>query len=153
MAESTLSVLQQDPLFKAKLNEMQDDLDDRFLDERANAMQVLETGAIGSAQVVIEAATLGKIGEAKVGVTNQLKSAWDVLDRTGNKAVDKRLIGTFDAAELVKEAYARKYRGGNGDEVKSEKKSESKDLVVIDKVIEGKVVEDSGRQMNLFGDL
>ncbi len=129
VSESYLSVLQIDPLFKSKLGEMQLELDERFMEGRANAMQVLEGAAMGSAQVVIQAATEGRIANIdpdtgsidykEVSVANQLKSAWDVLDHTGNKAPDKKVIGFFDAAELVKEAYAKKYRGNGGDNSKA----------------------------------
>lgn len=139
MSESYLSVLQIDPLFKEKLGEMQFELDERFLEDRANAMQILEAGAVKSARVVVQAATEGRVGNVDpetggidyetVSVANQIKSAWDVLDHTGNKAPEKRLVGHFDAAELVKEAYVRKYpkedNGGNGDKPSSGKPPET----------------------------
>lgn len=120
---SYLSVLQIDPLFNSKLVEMQDELDERFMEGRADAMQVLEAGAVESAKIVTQAATMGKIQNIdpetgsidykEVSVANQLKSAWDVLGHTGNKAPEKQIVGFFDAAELVKEAYRKKYKEGN----------------------------------------
>jgi len=133
MSASYLSVLQADPLFKEAYSLQQRMVDEKFLEGRATTMEILEVASRDAADIAIKAMRDGRVSgigdegeivEREISATVQLSSAWDVLNRTGNKALERKLIGTFDAAELVKAAYAGKY--------KEEKKDETVDDEAID---------------------
>jgi len=125
MSASYLSVLQADPLFKEAYALQQRMVDEKFLEGRATTMEILEVASRDAADIAIKAMRDGRISgvgdegeiiEREISATTQLSSAWDVLNRTGNKAPERKLIGTFDAAELVKAAYAGKYKEEKKDE-------------------------------------
>jgi len=108
MSESYLSILQSDPIFRARLELEQAKLHERFLEGRENAMIVLEETSSAAAKLCREAVMLGTVGQQEIKPDLRLKSAWDVLDRSGFKAIDKTLTVSTDLADLVAEAYKQK---------------------------------------------
>lgn len=123
MSQSRLSILQADPLFNLKLSEMQDEMNERFIDSRVKAMDILEDAAVHAARIDVHASTgvveriiPGEDGEPdrveyeNVPVALQMKSAWDILDRTGNKGVDRKIVAVASLADLIAEAYKRKHK-------------------------------------------
>jgi len=128
MSQSRLSVLQGEELFSAKMAEMQALTNDRFIDSRATAMQILENAAIHAARITVNASTgiverltvdddgNDKIEYQEVPIALQMKSAWDILDRTGNKAPEKRIEVHATLADMINEAYKQKHKGDNEDQ-------------------------------------
>ena len=109
MSQSRISVLLDDPLFQSTMEELQTRVEQEFVQSRATAMQVLEATAPMAALACHEVVTEGTLDGEKVGAPLRLKSAWDVLDRTGNKAAEKRLVGTVDLGDLIADAYQKKH--------------------------------------------
>ena len=120
MSPYRISALRGDPLFDAVYREMQDRIMAGFVETRMNAMQILEDTAPQAAQMARDAVIDGKIGEEVVPVPLRLKSAWDVLDRTGNTGVEKTLVGHVDLGQLISDAYQEKHYGKDKDEDESE---------------------------------
>lgn len=119
MSQSRLSVLQADPLFNNALLDMQQRMDSYFLTERASTMTILESAAPTAAILCKEMVEFGTLDEEAISLNKRIDSIWDILDRTGNKAPDKRLIGHLDLGSLIADAYEKKHRkdkdNGNGE--------------------------------------
>ena len=114
--------LRQDPLFAAELNEMQNRANEKAIElsGRLGAREILDGAADAAAQVCADAAqghVLDMNGEkTPVSPKLQLMSARDILDRTGYKPVDKKLVGSVDVGKLISDAYKK---GQNQDRVQS----------------------------------
>lgn len=109
ISQSRISVLLDDPLFWAKYTEIQEQTMSGFLEVRANAMEILQEAAPDAARIVVEAFRKGTVNGKGVGPGLQLNSAFDVLDRTGNKAVERSIVGSFDLGQLIADAYVEKH--------------------------------------------
>ena len=110
---SRISILKADPLFAAAYYEMENRVTEGFIETRASAMEILEDAAPEAAKLTRDAIMGKEIGGVEVPLGMRMKSAWDCLDRTGNKAVDKHLVGHVDLAELIGQAYQEKHGGGS----------------------------------------
>jgi len=138
MSQSRIGALRDDPLFNAVYQDMQYRVNEGFIEVRANAMQILEDAAPHAARLARDAIINGTIEYEdgvieKVPLPLRLKSAWDCLDRTGNKAAEKHLVGHVDLGQLISEAYKKKHQGkdngGAGSSQRSNvQKSEQPDL-------------------------
>jgi len=109
ISQSRISVLLDDALFQSTLEELQARVESEFITTRASAMQVLEATAPMAAMACHEVVTSGTLDGQPVSAPLRLKSAWDVLDRTGNKAAERRLVGTVDLGDLIADAYQKKH--------------------------------------------
>lgn len=109
MSESYLSLLKRDALFKGVLEAMQEELNLRFIEKRTEVMDVLEDVSMDAAMLTRNAIH-GLIDGKEVPISLRLKSAWDNLDRTGRKAVEKRLVGYVNVGDLVADAYRKKHK-------------------------------------------
>ena len=123
ISQSRISVLLDDPLFYAKYQEMSDRTMEEFLEVRASAMQILQEAAPDAAHLIVEAFRDGTVNGKGVGPQLQLNSAFDVLDRTGNKAIERSIIGAVDLGQLIADAYKDKH----GDTAWSGSKEEAKE--------------------------
>lgn len=103
--QNTLSRLIKDPLFVTELTETEARLE-KQLSEKGGVMDRL-TRIAGTAVGVCADAVDGQIDNEKVPMGLRLKSAWDVLDRTGYSKTSKMLV-TDDPAQLVIDAYAER---------------------------------------------
>jgi len=166
MSESYLSVLQADPIFVARLELEQAKLSERFIEQRMDAMQILEETQGDAALLCREAVVEGMVGGKEIKGDLQLKSAWDVLDRTGITGVDKKLIATASLADLVAEAYKEKHQsadGGNGngddqDHQNGEEPVAAQDSSSLANTGKGEATSPlllplPNAQLNLFGDI
>ena len=90
--------------------------------KRANAMSILEDHATGAAQLCVDAVkgyveTINEDGDKGyeiVPLGKRLSSAWDVLDRTGNKAVEKSVVAHVSLQDMIIDAYRKRQQRGNG---------------------------------------
>ena len=112
LCQSRISILKGDPLFASAYHEMEMQIAENFIESRANAMEILEDAAPDAARLTRDA-ILGSIDGEEVPQGLRLKSAWDCLDRTGNKAAEKHLVGHVDLGQLIGEAYKGKYAEGS----------------------------------------
>jgi hypothetical protein len=124
ISQSRISVLLDDPLFFAKYTEMQEKTMAEFLDVRATAMEILQEAAPDAAQVVVDAFREGQIKGKSIGPGLMLNSAFDVLDRTGNKAAERSLVGVVNLGELIADAYSEKHGKSAYSEPKDEEKTD-----------------------------
>ncbi len=108
LSPSRISILKADPLFASAYRQMERQIADNFIESRANAMEILEDAAPHAARLTRDA-ILGSIDGEEVPQGLRLKSAWDCLDRTGNKAMEKHLVGHVDLGQLIGEAYSKKF--------------------------------------------
>lgn len=79
-------------------------------------MTILESAAPTAAVLCKEMVEFGTLDEEKISVSKRIDSIWDILDRTGNKAPDKRLVAHLDLAELIVKAYEKKHKSNGGTE-------------------------------------
>jgi hypothetical protein len=96
---------------------MQAELQDRFMDNRMDAMDVLQDASLEAAKFNLNAMR-GKMevptledDEVAVPIPKRLECAWDVLDRSGKKAPTKSLSVHASIQELVILAYERRNNG------------------------------------------
>ena len=116
ISQSRISALRGDPLFDAVYRDMQHRVNEGFIEVRASAMQILEDAAPHAARMARDAIISGEIKYEdgvveKVPLPLRLKSAWDCLVATGNKAPEKHLVGHVDLGELISVAYKKKHHG------------------------------------------
>lgn len=105
---ATINRLQKDePLFISELAALQEAADRKITDsiERLSVIEKLEEGAHEAVKYCIG---VFKGNEADASVELKLKSAWDVLDRSGHKPTEKKAIGVFNAADMITAAYNTK---------------------------------------------
>lgn len=117
---ATINRLQKsEPMFMSELAVLQAAADKAITDsiERLSVIERLEEAAYDAAefcQNVIQ----GKENDTPVEL--RVKTAWDVLDRTGHKPTEKKSIGVFNAADMIIAAYNAKHN------------KDDKDMKVID---------------------
>jgi len=112
VSESYFSIIQADPIFQARLEHEEAKLSERFISERMDGMEILLATQRDAALLCREAVKDGTVGQRQLRPEIQLKSAWDVLDRTNVSGVQKHVHANL--ADLVTEAYKKKHGGGNG---------------------------------------
>lgn len=113
VSESRLSVLKNDPTFAAKLEEEGEKLHSRFIEQRMDAMEVIENAQKEMVELGLEAAKLGTINGRTLSPKDQLKSVWDILDRGGTKKAEKKIVAHANIADLVVEAYRESHGAGD----------------------------------------
>jgi len=131
VSQSRISVLLKDPLFSAKMEEMEERVMSAFVETRASAMEILQEASPDAARMVVDAFRVGKIHDKEVGVGKMLDSAFDVLDRTGNKGVEKSIVGSIDLGKLIAEAYTEKHGDSAYATPKGEKTDSSFDVLDV----------------------
>jgi hypothetical protein len=95
-------------------------------------MEILEVAAPDAARLTRDAIT-GLIDNETVPLPLRLKSAWDCLDRTGNKAVEKKLVGVVDLGKLISDAYREKHYGkGRGSSAPQRPDESAKDKLATE---------------------
>lgn len=99
----TIASLQNDPLFASEISDTEREIKSR-LGERMDVMQRLEKVAEAAAKVV-EGAVDGFVGGVEVPLHLRMKSAFDVLDRTGYNKPNKTQVEFTNPAELIIKAY------------------------------------------------
>jgi len=92
-------------------------MDERFMTERASAMQILESGGPSAALYCREMVEFGTLDEKVIPVNKRIESIWDLLDRTGARAPRKVLVARLDAADLIARAYEKKHKSGGQTQV------------------------------------
>ena len=106
-ADTINRLKREDPLFKSALYALEMQIERRLVEseERLSIMNRLDLVAESAVTLCHDVIA----GAEEAPLELRLKSAWDVLDRTGNKAVDKKLIGVTNIADVVVAAYNAKY--------------------------------------------
>ena len=110
ITSATVNRLQRDdPMFMAELRAMELVIQDRLAnsEERLSVLQRLEKIAEDAVDFC-GGVVRGK--EQEVPIELRVKSAWDILDRTGHKAPEKKVIGVVNAADVIVAAYNAKYK-------------------------------------------
>lgn len=107
-----LAMLGRDPLFAETLAVMEGEVHDLWVGKRAVAMDILNDHASTAAKLCTDAVD-GSVLDADgipetVPFNKRLDSAWDVLNRTGNKAVEKRLEIHATLQEMIIQAYQQR---------------------------------------------
>ena len=107
-----LAMLGRDPLFVETLAAMEGEVHSLWVGNRVRAMDILEDHASTAAKLCTDAVS-GSVVDAngaieKVPLNKRLDSAWDVLNRTGNKAVEKRLEIHATLQEMIIQAYQQR---------------------------------------------
>ena len=111
-----LNMLKRDPLFIECLEGMEGEIHNHWVENRTKAMDILEDNAAESAKLCTDAvggvvATLdadGGVAYETVPLKERLSSAWDVLNRTGNKAVEKKVVAHTTLQEMIITAYQQR---------------------------------------------
>lgn len=117
-APSYLDYLVGDPLFKREMELMEEELHEHFMQGRVNAMDTLHDASVEAAEVTIGAmrgtmkAAVPTNGEVEVPIPKRIECAWDVLDRTGNKAPTKSVQVHASLQDLIIGAYEKRKNGG-----------------------------------------
>ena len=120
MSQHYLRALKRDPLFQNELTEMEREISERFIEERASAREKLKAAEGEAADLCIQAVR-GDIDGTPVPMQLRLKSAWDILDRTDNKAPEKKLVMRVD--QLIIEAYKKRMKKEGEEEKEDESDS------------------------------
>lgn len=112
LSPTTLSGWMKDPRFLSELHDVEERALSRLLDsqERLDALAIIQDTAAKAAQLCENAVQNGLVGDEAISPGLRLKSAWDILDRAGYKATEKREVGIYDIADLVRlaeEKYAK----------------------------------------------
>lgn len=102
--------LKREQVFADKLEEMKAEINDRFMQSRTDVADILMDAAQNAAPKLKEVVDSGTLNGLDVPIPYQLKTIWDVLDRTGHSAVNKHAVGFVDMGKLVAEAYKQKYK-------------------------------------------
>ena len=110
---SILRLVNDEPLFKTELGRLEYETERRLTDaqERIDVMGILREAENDAAQLCVDVIRDKALpGPAQIGMGTRLKSAWDVLDRRGHKAIEKKI--TLSLADLIVAAYeeAKKQR-------------------------------------------
>lgn len=110
ISAATINRLQKDdPLFISELEVLERAANDRITNsiERLSVIEKLEEGAHDAADLCLRVIR----GEEKdVPVKLKLDSAWDVLNRSGHGAVEKKVVGVVNAADMIITAYNAKHK-------------------------------------------
>ena len=142
ISQSRISVLLDDPLFNAKYQEMQEKTMGEFLEVRASAMEILQEASPDAARTVVKAFREGTINGKTLGVGSQLDSAFDVLNRTGNKKIERGIVGVIDLGQLIADAYRDKHGDSSyADEVKNKVVEKTDSAFDVLDIIEADVTE------------
>ena len=118
-----LNMLKRDPLFVECLAGMEGEIHNHWVENRTKAMDILEDNAAESAKLCTDAVG-GIVDGIEVPLTARLHSAWDVLNRTGNKAVEKKVVAHTTLQEMIIAAYQQ--RAGDGAETPASSTSSQK---------------------------
>ena len=102
-----LNMLKRDPLFIECLEGMEGEIHNHWVENRTKAMDILEDNAAESAKLCTDAVG-GIVDGIEVPLTARLHSAWDVLNRTGNKAVEKKVVAHTTLQEMIIAAYQQR---------------------------------------------
>ncbi len=114
ISTATINRLQKDdPLFMSELAALQQAANKSITNsmERLSVLEMLEETAYDAAGLCQDVIN-GKVSDTPVEL--RLKSAWDVLDRTGLKPTEKKAIGVFNAADMIIAAYNTKHKKIDG---------------------------------------
>jgi len=105
----TVSTWMKDPLFRGELDELQLKANDRAyeLSGRLGAREILDGAAEDAAQLCVDVVVEETIGDKLVPLKLRLDSARDILDRTGFKPVDKKIVGHTEIGKLISDAYKK----------------------------------------------
>ena len=107
-----LGILQKDPLFAETMQVMENELHQIWLSKRTETMEILEANAPKAARLCVDAMDGAIVGIGgvldEVPVAKRLESAWDVLNRTGYKAVEKKIVAHTTIQEMIIEAYKQR---------------------------------------------
>jgi hypothetical protein len=117
-----LGMLARDPLFVENLAEMETQVHTTWLEGRTKAMDVLNEGALDAARLCVDSVkgmvtAVADDGSEKYEVVplgKRLSSAWDVLDRTGNKAPQKAVVTHLTLQEMIITAYKERHKNDEG---------------------------------------
>lgn len=104
-----ISALQRnDPLFKSAIVALEQSVNRRIEDsmERLSVLKTLEEAAFDAAEYCH---SVIKGEERDVSPDLRVKSAWDVLNRTGHTPVEKKIVGVLNAADMIIAAYKAKH--------------------------------------------
>jgi len=121
VSKEYLGMLTRDSLFVETLTEMEGEAHGLWLTGRMKAMDILEDHASAAARLCVDAMgglvdTLGEdglVGKEVVPLGKRLSSAWDVLDRTGHKGIDKSVVAHVTLQDMIIEAYKLRSNGGD----------------------------------------
>jgi len=140
-----LNMLMRDPLFTEHLEEMEKDVHEKWKANRLAAMDILEDSASKAAKLcvnavdgVIESLGIADDGEVKtvyeiVPLKQRLDSAWDVLNRTGNKAIERKVVAHTTLQEMIITAYQQRTEKVGGGKAKALAPSSGSDNATRDR--------------------
>lgn len=91
-----------DPLYGGELGRLGYEAERRITDsnERLDALQIIQDKAGRAAQLCTNV-----MEDPDMAVDLRMKSAWDILDRAGYKATEKRIVGVMSFSDLIIEAH------------------------------------------------
>lgn len=106
--ETILRLQREDPLFKSEVRTLEIYVEKRLAEseDRISVMEKLDLMAHDAANLCSDIID-GTEKEVPIGL--RLQSAWDVLDRTGHKPTEKKIVGIANAADMIIAAYNAKH--------------------------------------------
>lgn len=96
-----------DPKFLSELHALEERANNRLTENQETAFQIIQSGQSDAARNCREAVKNGTIKGMSVSEGTILKASWDLLDRGGHKAVEKREVDVYDLADLIRIAEER----------------------------------------------
>jgi len=108
ITSTRLSVLKRDPLFKQRYEEMQVELQEKFLDVKSRDLVRLDETSELAAELVANVVK-GQVDGENVPLKMRIDSAFDVLDRTVTKKTEVTAGNNMNIGNLVIQAYQQKY--------------------------------------------
>jgi transcriptional regulator with XRE-family HTH domain len=116
ISPQTVSNWMQDPKFLSELHEVEERALARLTDSEArlDALKIIQDAAGKAAQLCSDAVENGTVGADAISPTLRIRSAWDILDRSGYKAVEKQQTEIYDIADLIRLAEERYNKERNG---------------------------------------
>ncbi len=136
VSEGYLVALQRDPLFIKTYEEMEAEVHQLWLEKRGKAMDILEANAPVAAQLCVNA-VVGQIDGVEVPLGKRLESAWDVLNRTGVRAPEKRIVANVTLQDIIIQAYKQRNNGDqNASQVPSNASFDASSRDLLPEVLE-----------------
>lgn len=110
MSAQTIRKNLHDPLYATELGRLEYEIQRRLTDSdaRLDALEILQDKAGKAAQLCT-----GVMEDDTRPIDLRMKSAWDILDRTGFKATEKRIVGVVNLSDLIIEAHKQSKQKGD----------------------------------------
>lgn len=106
----TVSGWLSDPKFLSELHALEERANKHLTENQETALAIIQNSQSAAANNCREAVADGTVGGEDISPETRLKASWDLLDRGGHKAIEKKEVGIYDLADLIRLAEERATR-------------------------------------------